>query len=360
MQLARGFAILAAVMAYATSYADLSIGDKAPELKVTDWVKGTPVELGTGKPVVVEFWATWCGPCKQSIPHLTELAKKYAGKVDFVGVSVYESDPADYKVKVPQFVKDFGDKMDYHVATEGPDTFMANHWMEAAGERGIPAAFLVNGDGKIAWIGHPMSGLDESIGSLLDSKLDMVKLRSERDSAKAVEAEQMKTQIAMQKKTAPIRVALKAKDYPAALAAIDQAVAADPKMEENLAAVKVRVLVLGKLPGLSKYLGALGAKQFAQNPQFLNNVIWTVVEKPGASNKDGYLAAAKLGDKMYKLTPNEPNLTDTYALALFRAGKVGQAIAMQTQAVDAAAANSQFDATTLKEMRARLAEYSAK
>ena len=68
---------------------ELKIGDKAPALQVAKWLKGTPVKaFEPGKVYVVEFWATWCGPCKQSIPHLTELQKKYAGKVKFVGVAV--------------------------------------------------------------------------------------------------------------------------------------------------------------------------------------------------------------------------------------------------------------------------------
>jgi len=63
----------------------------AAALKISDWVKGKPVDLaaGKGKQVyVIEFWATWCGPCRTSIPHLTELQKKFKDKgVTFVGVS---------------------------------------------------------------------------------------------------------------------------------------------------------------------------------------------------------------------------------------------------------------------------------
>ena len=69
----------------------LKVGDAAPQLKVAKWVKGTPItNLKDGKIHVVEFWATWCGPCRVSIPHLTELAAKYKGKVDFVGVDSFE------------------------------------------------------------------------------------------------------------------------------------------------------------------------------------------------------------------------------------------------------------------------------
>ena len=138
--------------------ATLSIGaGKAPAISVARWVKGDPVpRLDLGKIYVVEFWATWCGPCRATIPHLTQLQKKNPG-VTFIGVSILENDQKE----VEPFVKEMGDKMDYRVAMDdvanNSDGKMAKNWFEAAGQKGIPTAFIINKEGKIAWIGHPAS-----------------------------------------------------------------------------------------------------------------------------------------------------------------------------------------------------------
>lgn len=144
---------------------DLSPGSKAPSIQVKEWVKGHEVKaFDAGKTYVVEFWATWCGPCIQSIPHLTEVAHKHKD-VTFVGVSIWEDG-----TEVKKFVEKMGDKMDYNVAYGGNTDGMAESWMAAAGQRGIPTAFIVQ-DSKIRWIGHPMEiekPLDEVVAGTFD------------------------------------------------------------------------------------------------------------------------------------------------------------------------------------------------
>ena len=58
-----------------------------------------------GKVVVVDFWATWCAPCKESFPAYQRIAEKFAGKVAVIGISV-DDDPAG----IPQFAKQTGAK----------------------------------------------------------------------------------------------------------------------------------------------------------------------------------------------------------------------------------------------------------
>lgn len=131
----------------------LGVGDKAPELKTGDWIQGPAVtKFETGKVYVVEFWASWCAPCVQNIPHLNELQKKYEkdGLV-VIGQNVWERSEAAAR----KLVRSMGSKMSYRVALDTKSEDMSEKWMKAAGKGGIPTAFLVDKTGKIAWIGHP-------------------------------------------------------------------------------------------------------------------------------------------------------------------------------------------------------------
>lgn len=137
----------------------LKAGMAAPKLTINDWVKGSAVNgFDKGKVYVIEFWATWCPPCIKSIPHLTEVQKKHKDKVTIIGVASSERDKESAKRldKVKTFVNEQGDKMNYTVGYDA-DRKMITDWMKPAGQGGIPCAFIVGGDGKIAWIGNPLS-----------------------------------------------------------------------------------------------------------------------------------------------------------------------------------------------------------
>src|SRR4051812_48201322 len=172
----------------------LNLGDPAPPLVVSKWVKGEKFEkFEPGKTYVVEFWATWCGPCRASIPHLTELAHKYRGHgVRFVGVDVWEQDTS----KVQPFLTQMGDQMDYSVALDSvapgdkaDDGVMAKTWLAAAAEYGIPAAFVVH-DATIAWIGHPMQ-MDEPLAKIVAGAWNPKDKAGERLAAKVKEKKVM-------------------------------------------------------------------------------------------------------------------------------------------------------------------------
>jgi thiol-disulfide isomerase/thioredoxin len=154
--------------------ATLKIGDSAPPLRTGTWVQGEPVpSFDSNHVYIVEFWATWCGPCRASIPHLNEIWQKFKDKdVIVIGQDVLEQDESG----VPAFVKKMGDQMTYRVALDDKsrdkEGAMLINWMKAADQNGIPTAFIVNRQGKIAWIGHPMALSETVLDQILAGKFD--------------------------------------------------------------------------------------------------------------------------------------------------------------------------------------------
>jgi thiol-disulfide isomerase/thioredoxin len=149
-------AAICALAQVPSAHAFLKVGDRAPAFGPLEWVKGSavsfPKDFGD-KVYIVEFWATWCAPCKISIPLLNELQQEY--KDDLTIVSITTPDPNNTLPVVQQFVKQQGNDMDYTVAFDRSGTTHAAY-MEAAGQLGIPFAFLVARDGRIAWQGSPL------------------------------------------------------------------------------------------------------------------------------------------------------------------------------------------------------------
>jgi thiol-disulfide isomerase/thioredoxin len=154
-------------------------GDAAPELKVAEWVKGAPItRFEPGKVYLVEFWATWCGPCIGNIPHLNALQKKY-GKDGLVIIGMTNPDvdagstgprkENNTLQQVRNFVAKQGDKMDYHVAYDTPMRETYKSMMGSIG--GIPHAFLIGRDGKLAVNYHPFY-LDDAIQKVLAGTWD--------------------------------------------------------------------------------------------------------------------------------------------------------------------------------------------
>jgi thiol-disulfide isomerase/thioredoxin len=114
------------------------------ELSAVQWVTQNPPtnEEMAGHVRVVEFWATWCPPCREQIPHLKSLAKKYEDRnVFFIGLS------ADQSIgEVRKFIEK--KEINYHIGMDGGLS-------ERLGVSAIPMAFVISHEGKILWSGHP-------------------------------------------------------------------------------------------------------------------------------------------------------------------------------------------------------------
>ena len=156
--------LLTSVLAIPGGLMALDVGEKAPALTSAAWVKGGAAEVGKGL-LLVEFWATWCGPCKTSIPHLTKLAAKYPGKLTIAGLSSEEEEV------VKPFVAAQGANMEYHVGVA--DESLNQSYMKD--RDGIPFSFLIGADGVVLWVGHPMEldgVLEAVVAGTFDAKAE--------------------------------------------------------------------------------------------------------------------------------------------------------------------------------------------
>lgn len=144
--------VLLAAPALAQDAPKIKPGSDSPSIEGLALVSGDEASLSAAldaKVTVVEFWATWCAPCKRAIPHINDLYKTLKPKgLEVVGISVDDKrDPVD------PFVRQKGDAMSYLVAWDGEG--VAKKWMEAAGQKGIPCSFIVSNK-KLLWVGNPL------------------------------------------------------------------------------------------------------------------------------------------------------------------------------------------------------------
>jgi thiol-disulfide isomerase/thioredoxin len=155
------------------------LGEKADPLSIATWVKGGPVTFAPSDTIetiyVIEFWATWCAPCRQSIPHLTEMQKKYRDKkVVMIGISDEDADT------VRPYVDQMGETMEFVVAVDDMGK-TSNGYMGKYGQSGIPCAFIVDKQGRVAWFGHPMLGLEEALAEVVAGTYDIAAEQHERE-----------------------------------------------------------------------------------------------------------------------------------------------------------------------------------
>jgi len=298
-------------VAFSLSTFAVDIGDRAPSLSgIKTWMGGEAFD--PSKPdkktiSVIEFWATWCPPCRTTMPHLSELQKRFADQgVVIIGVT----DEAEETVR--PFVDPM--KLTYRIAIDSERSVSESYMKN---EEGIPHAFVVDATGTVVWHGHPMAGLDEVLLRLVEGRFDAEKAKKTQD------------------RQTVLTTALQQGDYPAVLKIVDEMILND---ERNLELYQMKAGVLMQLEdaaGLSALFEQM-VDVFKDSSGDLNDIAWMIVApSPLPLPQRNIRLAYKAARRAKELTDHkDPVILDTLARVYHTAGLPEKAIETQARSVE--------------------------
>ncbi len=306
----------------------LKEGDAAPPFTVTQWLKGEPQDLAAGKGkkiFVLDFWATWCLPCLQEIPHTTAMQKKY-GKdgVVFIGVTGPGLDNRQQLSQVKRFVKEQGDKMDYAIAWDQSNKMDIDYLM-ATGAPGIPHTVVIDKEGRVAWQGDPRMGLEEALDEMVAGTYDIAKEIARKENDRKLGQLLMRFQMAMQ-----------AQDHKLALTVLEESLQVDPTYEAVLLGVYgLHANAMDDMAAYSRWVESFIDKHQGDSEPLIALVNTLLSIEPAGHRQPALMvrAARKAfeagGDKNVEAAA-------VYARAAHRVGNVEQAVILQTVAMERA------------------------
>lgn len=317
---------------------DLNIGDQAPALDVEHWVSNGDgnfkevTEFKEGNVYVVEFWATWCGPCIASMPHLSELQEKHAKN----GLQIISISDEDLET-VEEFLEGdvrggegtYAELTSVYCLTTDPDGESQEQYLQAAGENGIPTAFIVGKDGRIEWIGHPME-IDEPIEAVLNDSWDREAFVAEREKKQA-------DQKIMQEVMSELNELMGDEDTEGALELIDSKIGELESDEAKGFLGQIRLQIL-MMTGGEEAVKAFSefVEENKEDSMLLNQIAWAIVEQDmqGEEVDEAMInAAAKAAQFAVDAAPEDGAILDTLAHLLYMQGDLDKAIEVQTKAV---------------------------
>lgn len=341
--------------AQSEQFTALNIGDPAPPLRVREWIKGAPVQsFEKGKVYVLEFWATWCIPCIAGMPHLSELARKYKDQVTVIGMDIQEI-KATSLGRIKAFVDSMGNRMDYNVAAEDSN-FITEGWLHAAGERMIPNAFVVDAEGRVAWIGYPTK-LDNVLPEILNNTWDIKGAFQKREEQRRLAALDH----------AAIDTLFTYMDNPkkkdSALIVIDEMVKRNPKLKyATVVGANTFSLLLEKNPHKAYEFGkTMMETRVYEDPPY-NLLINYIEERSGKLNFPAEIyelgaAAYQAQIDQYPASKEDSRMYHKMAGMYWRANNKSKAIEAEQKAIEILKSKKDFSKADLTAYESRLQQY---
>jgi thiol-disulfide isomerase/thioredoxin len=322
----------------------LGIGDPAPALSIDRCVTGEPIDkLDAGQVYVIEFWATWCPPCRTSMPHLSQLQQQYGDKVQFVGVTGETEDTVrSFLAKEESPGRTWAEVVKYRLVIDSQAATDAAY-MRAAGQTGIPTAFIVGRDGVVEWIGHPLS-MDEPLAKIVANDWD-------REAAVA----QFKQQMKLQETSRELNNLMRAGSWDQALALIDQ-LEKESSRTFPLSNLKLSILEKAGRADAAAKLRAELVEQSWDDAMALNEMAWGIATRSGERDLELAYKAAQRASELRG--HKDAAILDTLARVFYEQGQLDKAIEWQRKACEQNLGEPSIDAA-LKKYEAEKASRSS-
>lgn len=325
----------------------LTIGTKAPSLDIEHWISDADgafektTDLKSGQVYVIEFWATWCGPCIASMPHIADTQREYGDDVQIISISDEDMKTVDKFLKRTVRGEEeltYRELTSAYCLTTDPDESVMNDYFRASGQSGIPCAFIVGKSGHVEWIGHPMA-MDKPLKEVVNDEWDREKFAVAFKKEQEGKIKAQKAQRALAKVGRKLQGMLREGENEEAIELIDELLEDEDYAiaKEQLSMLKLQVMVNGDLDGAPQALDTF-AKENSDNVQMLNQIAWSIYEQNDRGDglsKALLKSACNCAKIAADAEPENGAVLDTYAHLIYAAHKdLDKAIAVQKKAVE--------------------------
>ncbi len=312
---------------------ELIVGDPAPPISIAKWVQGEPVsKFSKDKIYVVEFWATWCGPCLKSMPHIAALQAEYGDKATFIGVTAEDDEEvSDFMGQTAHGGKKWSEVLTYRIALDQRRQTNAAY-MDAAGQDGIPCAFIVGKTGNVEWIGHPME-IDDPLKQIVEGTWDAESARATSLAQREAALAERKSEEEAQKTAVQINEALQNDDFKTVVTLIEKLIDQFP---DNGAFKKARIeyLLKGQMFEEANKSAAALIEAAKDNELELDHLAWILATSVTGPGPDLDLAMSAVNRAEELTESKNSSVLDTMGHVLFAQGKIEEAILAEKKAIE--------------------------